>query len=273
MVLAVSTFSCLDAISKYLVSHYPAPGIIWARYLVQVALMAAFLAPRMGWALVRTKNLRLQVLRGLVLTGASLLFLTALSYMPLAEAAAIAFMAPIFIALLAGPLLHERVPGRVWVALAIGFLGVLGIVRPGGGLFTWVALLPLACAALMALYQILTRRLVGRDAALTTLLYPAIVGSVAVPVLFPLQLAMPSGALHLALFLAIGVLGGLGHFFLIRAYDHASPALLGPFQYAQLITAVLLGWLFFAQIPDAVAFAGMAAIAASGLLLILGARR
>jgi drug/metabolite transporter (DMT)-like permease len=273
MVLAVSTFTCLDTTSKYLSQHYPVPAIVWARYLVQMVLMVAFLAPRMGMGLVRTTNARLQIIRGVVLAASSLVFLSALRLMPLAEAASIAFMTPIIIAALAGPVLGERVDARTWVALGGGFVGVLLIVRPGGGLFTPAALLPLASAFMMALYQMLTSKLAGRDAPLTTLFYPAVIGTVLVPAVFPHQLALPTGALHAALFVLIGVLGGLGHFFLIRAHDYAPTSTLSPFMYAQLLTALGLGWLVFGQLPDAVALAGMATISASGLLLILRHRK
>jgi drug/metabolite transporter (DMT)-like permease len=249
------------------------PAIVWVRYIVHMALMLAVLAPRMGMALVRTANLRLQIIRGVVLTASSLVFLSALRLMPLAEAASIAFMTPIIIAVLAGPVLNEKVGGRTWLALAAGFAGVLLIVRPGGGLFTWAALLPLASAFMMAVYQMLTSKLAGRDASLTTLFYPAVIGTVLVPIVFPHQLALPAGPLDAGLFVLIGVLGGLGHFFLIRAHDYAPTSTLSPFMYAQLLTAVLLGWLVFGQLPDALSAVGMATIAASGLLLILGHRR
>jgi len=273
MVLAVSTFTCLDTTSKYLSQYYPVPGIVLARYLVQMVLMIVALTPRMGMGLVRTRHLRLQTIRGIVLAASSLVFLSALSLMPLAEAASIAFMTPIIVAVLAVPVLGERVDARTWLALAGGFAGVLLIVRPGGGLFTPVALLPLASAFMMALYQMLTSKLAGRDAALTTLFYPALIGTVLVALVFPGQLALPASWFHVALFVLIGVLGGLGHYFLIQAHHFAPTSMLSPFMYAQLLTAIVLGWLVFGQLPDAVAFIGMAAIAASGLLLILRHRR
>jgi drug/metabolite transporter (DMT)-like permease len=273
MLAAVSTFSCLDAISKWLAVLYAVPSIVWVRYVAQMLLMLALFAPRMGASLLRTANLRLQVLRGAVLTASSVLFLTALARMPLAEAASIAFMAPLFIAVLSGPLLRERVEGRTWLALAAGFGGVLLIVRPGGGLFTWVSLLPLASALMMAVYQLMTRRLAARDASLTTLFYPALVGSLAVPLAFPVAFSLPQEPLHLALFGALGVLGGVGHFFLIRAHFHAPPAVLGPFMYGQLLTALVLGWLVFGQLPDGPAVLGMLLITASGLALAFSHRR
>jgi drug/metabolite transporter (DMT)-like permease len=273
MIAAVSTFTCLDTTSKYLAQHYPVPAIVWARYVVHMVLMALVLGPRMRFALLRTTNVRLQIVRGIVLAASSLVFLSALSLMPLAEAAAIAFMTPMIIAVLAGPVLGERVERRTWVALAGGFVGVLLIVRPGGGLFTPAALLPLASAFMMALYQMMTSKLAGRDAPLTTLFYPAVIGSALVPLVFPHELMLPAAPLHAGLFILIGVLGGLGHFLLIRAHDYAPSSTLSPFMYAQLITALVLGWLVFRQLPAALSFAGMAAIASSGLLLILGHRR
>ncbi|MFN2644064.1 MAG: DMT family transporter [Burkholderiales bacterium] len=273
MIAAVSTFTCLDTTSKYLAQHYPVPAIVWARYVVHMVLMALVLGPRMGRELLRTTNLRLQIIRGVVLAASSLVFLSALSLMPLAEAAAIAFMTPIIIAVFAGPVLGERVEGRTWAALAGGFVGVLLIVRPGGGLFTPAALLPLASAFMMALYQMMTSKLAGRDAPLTTLFYPALIGSALVPIAFASELELPREAWHGALFVLIGVLGAFGHFLLIRAHDYAPSSTLSPFMYAQLITALALGWLVFRQLPDGLSFVGMAAIAASGLVLILGHRR
>jgi drug/metabolite transporter (DMT)-like permease len=273
MIAAVSTFTCLDTTSKYLAQHYPVPAIVWARYVVHMVLMALVLGPRMGRGLLRTTNLRLQLVRGVLLAASSLVFLSALKMMPLAEAAAIAFMTPIIVTVLAGPVLGERVERRTGIALAGGFVGVLLIVRPGGGLFTPAALLPLASAFMMALYQMMTSKLAGRDAALTTLFYPAIIGSALVPLVFPHELMLPARPLHAGLFILVGVLGGLGHFLLIRAHDYAPSSTLSPFMYAQLITALVLGWLVFRQLPDGLALAGMATIAASGLLLILGHRR
>jgi drug/metabolite transporter (DMT)-like permease len=273
MLLAVSTFTCLDVTAKYLSSLYPVAGIVWARYVFQALLMVLFLGPRLRMSLIRTSNLRLQIVRGVVLTASSLIFLTALSRMPLAEAASIAFMAPLFIAVLSGPVLHERVERRTWLALGAGFIGVLLIVRPGGAIFGWVALLPLASAFMMAVYQMMTRRLAGRDAALTTLFYPALVGSLAVPILFPLSFTLPSQPFHIALFVLLGLLGGIGHFFLIRAHDYAPASVLGPFMYGQLLTALVLGWLVFGQLPDGWAVVGMVTITASGLLLAFTHRR
>jgi drug/metabolite transporter (DMT)-like permease len=214
MLLAVSTFSCLDALAKYLAAHYAVPTIVWARYVFQMLLMLVLLGPRLGRGLVRTASLRMQIVRGMVLTTSSLLFLTALARMPLAEG-----------------------------------------------------------ALMMAVYQMMTRRLAARDAALTTLFYPALVGSLAVPLAFPVSFSVPQDPTHLAMFGALGVLGGIGHFFLIRAHFHAPASVLGPFMYGQLVTALALGWLVFGQLPEPAAVLGMLVITASGLALAFSHRR
>ncbi|HVL37533.1 MAG TPA: DMT family transporter, partial [Burkholderiales bacterium] len=131
MMAAVSTFACLDTISKWLTQHYPVPVIVWVRYVFQMGLLLVLLAPRMGWRLVKTAHPGIQVVRGLVLVAAGMVFVAAISYMPLAEVVSINFMGPIFIAVASGILLRERIGAKAWVALALGFTGVLLIVRPG----------------------------------------------------------------------------------------------------------------------------------------------
>jgi drug/metabolite transporter (DMT)-like permease len=274
MVLATCAFGCLDTLSKLLVAHYPAPALVWLRYLLQTLVMAAIFLPRIGLRLVRTSSIGLQALRGLLLIGASVLFVAALAHMQVAEAASIAFLAPIIVALAGGPLLGEHVAARTWLALAGGFTGVLLIIRPGGESFSWYYLMPLACAFCFAGYQILTRRLAGHDDPITTLFYPGLVACIGVPAAFPgSAFAMPVGAVHAAMLVAIGLLGAVGHFFLIRAHALAPATLLAPFGYAQLVVVLILGWAVFGQLPDRLALTGMALVAGSGLALVLSSRR
>jgi drug/metabolite transporter (DMT)-like permease len=274
MLLATCSFGCLDTMSKFLVQHYPAPALVWLRYVLQTLVMAAIFLPRMGPRLVRTSSPGLQVLRGLLLVGASIVFVVALGYMQIAEAASITFLAPIIVALAGGPLLGERVSTRTWFALAGGFIGVLLIIRPGGADFSWSHLLPLGCAFCFAGYQILTRKLAGHDDPITTLFYPGLIACAVIPPAFPgATLILPAAPLHIAMLAAIGLLGAVGHFFLIRAHAVAPATLLAPFGYVQLVVVLILGWLVFGQIPDGLAVAGMALVAGSGLALVLAGRR
>jgi drug/metabolite transporter (DMT)-like permease len=274
MLLATGCFGCLDTISKYLVAYYPASALVWLRYVLQTLVMMAIFLPRMGLRLVRTTSPRVQVLRGVMLVLSSVVFVVALNHMQIAEVASIVFLAPVIVALAGGPLLGERVSTRTWFALAAGFTGVLLIIRPGGNAFTWWALLPLGCAFLFAGYQILTRKLAGHDDPITTLFYPGLIAVLAIPPVFPGALSsVPAVPLHAALLAAVGILGAVGHFLLIRAHALAPATLLAPFGYTQLLVVLILGWLVFGQLPDGIALAGIILVAGSGLGLIIASRR
>jgi drug/metabolite transporter (DMT)-like permease len=224
--------------------------------------------------LLRTTSLRLQLVRGVFLIASSVLFVLSLGHMQIAEAAAITFLAPVIVALTGGWLLGEHVHVRTWLAVAGGFTGVLLIIQPGGAGFTWYYLLPLGCACCMAGYQLLTRKLAGRDDPITTLFYPGLIACVAVPAVFPgSAFDVPQQPLHLAMLAAAGLLGAVGHFFLIRAHHHAPATLLAPFGYSQLVVVTILGFVVFRQLPNALALGGMALVAGSGLGLVLASRR
>lgn len=274
MLLATCCFGCLDTLSKYLVAFYPASALVWLRYVLQTLVMTAIFLPRMGLRLVRTSSPGLQLARGLMLVVSSVVFVLALVHMQIAEVASIVFLAPIVVAVAGGPLLGERVGARTWLALAGGFTGVLLIIRPGGGAFTWWALLPLSCAFLFAGYQILTRKLASRgDEPIATLFYPGLIACFVVPPLFPGAFEIPTVPLHATLLAMIGILGAVGHFMLIRAHALAPATVLSPFGYTQLVVVLGLGWLVFGQLPDGIALAGIVLIAGSGLGLILASRR
>ena len=274
ILLATCCFGCLDTMSKYLVSYYPASALVWLRYVLQTVVMAAIFFPRMGMRLLRTSSPGLQIVRGLMLVLSSVVFVVALRHMPIAAVASIVFLAPIIVAVAGGPLLGERVSARTWFALAGGFTGVLLIIRPGGSAFTWWAFLPLGCAFMFASYQILTRKLAGRDDPITTLFIPGLAAVLVIPPVFPGSITgLPSVPLHFVMLAAIGVLGAIGHFLLIRAHAHAPATLLAPFGYTQLLVILVLGFAVFGEIPDGLALTGIALIAGSGLGLVIAARR
>jgi len=274
ILLACCCFGCLDTMSKVLVAHYPAPALVWLRYVMQTIVMAAIFLPRMGTRLVRTSSPGLQILRGLMLVLSSVVFVLALRHMPIAAVSSIVFLAPVIVAVAGGPLLGERVGARTWFALAGGFTGVLLIIRPGGDAFTWWAFLPLGCAFMFAGYQILTRKLAGHDDPITTLFYPGLIAVLAVPPVFPGSVTgLPEVPLHLTMLIAIGVLGAVGHFLLIRAHHDAPATLLAPFGYTQLLVILILGFAVFGELPDSLALTGILLIVSAGLALILASQR
>ena len=264
---AVTMFAVQDTIAKYLGRYYPIPGIVWARYAFHLLLVVIILGPRMKLGLVRTKRPGLQIARGFLLAASSLTFFSALKFMPMAEASSISFITPILVTLLGVFLLKEKVEFARWVAVVAGFVGVLIIIRPGSGVFSWAALLPLSTAAVFAIYQILTRKLAGVDSPYTSLFYAGLVGTVVLAFALPFSWITPTTLPHALLLLAIGVIGVLSHLILIRAYDHAAVSTLAPFSYTQLIWIILLGYVVFGDFPDHWSLTGIAVIMASGIYI------
>ena len=268
MIAAVGLFTLMDAIAKYLSQWYPVPGIVWARYALNLIMLLAWLAARGELHRIRTTRPGIQLTRGLLLATATLIYFTSLTVLPLADAAAIAFVLPLFVAALAVPMLNERLDGARLAAIAVGFAGALLVVRPGSSVFTLYALLPMAMAFCNALYQILTRKIAGVEHPMTSLIWGAIVGAALLSLVLPFAWKTPDRASHWALLVVIGMLASVGHYLLIRAYDYASASLLAPFTYSGLLWAMALGFLVFGNFPDGWALGGMSVIVVSGLFIV-----
>ena len=270
---SVVFFSVGDLLAKYLTRFYPIPLIVWARFACHLLLVVILLGPRHGRALVRTKRPLMQFMRGVLLLFGSLFFIGALKYMPLAEATAIAYLAPLLVTLMSVLFLKEKVEPARWVAVICGFIGVLIIIRPGSGVFTWAALLPIGNALSFATYQILTRRLAGLESPYTSIFYVGLVGTALMSVVVPGVWTPPQTLQHVAVFGAIGLLGVLGHLILIKAYDHAPASRLAPFSYSQLIWVAAIGFFAFGDFPDVWSLFGIAVLVASGVYIASHQRR
>lgn len=273
IVAALLCFTLIDAIIKLLTQRYPVPLLVWARWGVQVVALLLWLVPAMGTQLLRSRELPLQLARGVLLLGASLCFFNALKFLPLAEVTALTYLSPMLVALLSAVFLRERLTALRVAMIAAGLLGMLLIVRPGGEVFHGAALLALAAAGLNAAFQILTRKLAAEDARVT-LVYPAIVGTVLMSFATPwtgIEQAIPW--VDVALIVVAGLIGTFGHFLFILAFQRAPASGLTPFTYVQLVWATVVGWAIFGRLPDAFALAGMLVIAGSGLAVVLHERR
>lgn len=271
--LAVLLFASHDALSKYLSAFYPIVMVVWARYVVHTLLMLVVFVPRSGFsAVVRTKRPGLQLLRALCLIGTSLLFTTGLRYIPLAEATAVNFLAPLLVTALSVPFLGERVSRGQWLAVLAGFAGVLIVVRPGGVLFTPAILLPLGSALCFGFYQLLTRKLSGIDSPTTSNFLTGIFNSLIMSALLPFFWSTPS-FVHGLFMIGLGTCGMFGHMLLTQAFRHAAPAMLAPFSYGQILFAGLYGYLIFSHTPDSYGLIGIALICLSGLAVAWTQRR
>lgn len=264
VVLATFLFAGHDALSKYLGGLYPVVMVVWARYLVHTLLMAGIFLPQAGFRVLRTRRPLLQVLRALSLLSTSLLFTAGLQYIPLAEATAVNFLAPVLVTSLSAPLLKEKVSLGQWAAVVLGFVGVLVVVHPGGALFTPAILLPFGSALGFCFYQLLTRKLAAYDSPTTSNFFAGLCNTLAMSALVPFFWQLPSLG-HGLLMLALGTAGMAAHLFLTQAFRLAAPALLAPFGYCQIVFAGLLGFLLFSHTPDATTLVGIAIICLSGL--------
>lgn len=268
--IALLLFSVVDSTAKYLVAFFAVPLIVWARYFVHFVLMLLLVAPGVGRDLVLTGRPGLMIVRGLTLVASSLFIVLAFRSLPLAETTAIFFVTPVLVALLAGPVLGERLNARTWLAMIGGFGGVLLIARPGSALLG-VGIIYALCAALCyAFYQLLTRKLSATEPVMRQLFYTALIGTLAMSFVLPFfwtgEIPTPKQGM---LIVSLGIFGGTGHFLLIRAFRETPASSLSPMLYFQLVFAAVLGWAAFDQHPDLLSLFGMLVICSSGLSLAL----
>ena len=265
---ATLCFALLDACAKWLVQHLPVVEVVWLRFALHVLLMGLLLAPRHGPALVRVGSWKMQALRGSMLAAMTALNFFALQYLQLAETGAIQFSVPLLIAMLSSWLLRERLDARRWAAIAVGFAGVLLVIRPGSHAFHPAILLSVLNALLYAAFTLLTRRMAATETPESMQWISALFATLwLAPFALP-QWQTPASAGVWGVMLLCALMGGLGHLFVAQAHRHASAAVLGPFLYQQILYMTLWGWLVFDQVPDAFVVAGAGVVVASGLYLL-----
>jgi drug/metabolite transporter (DMT)-like permease len=270
MVTAMLCFALLDATSKHLSQTFNVPLLVWARYAVHCLLMVIFLGPKHHFALVATRRPLAQIVRALLLVAVTGFVMAAIRIMPLAETTALVFVTPLIVALLAGPMLGEKIGAPRWIAALVGFGGMLLIARPGSALAPEGFVYTTIAAVCYAFYQIQTRKMTTTEKPLTMVFYTALVGTAAMSLALPWIWTGPMpGSLDALMICSLAIYGGTGHFLLTHAFRHAPASMLAPFLYVQLIWASLLGWLIYDQWPDALSIAGMATIVAGGITVTL----
>lgn len=265
MVAATLVFSGVNAIAKHLAETYGVAEVLWARFTLATLLLALVYQGRLV-VLARTRRLGLQLARSGYMVASTVLFFLALHWMPLADASALLFTAPIIVALLSAPMLAEPVGRGGWIAIACGFAGAMAFTRPGGGGDATAWAVAFGSAVLFALYQITTRSLSHTDTAVTTLVYTSVAGTVLTSAVMPFAWTTPS-PIDWALMAALGALGTVGQFAMIKAFELAPAATVSPLTYVGLVWAAAWGLLWFGDVPDAWTLSGATLIAASGVHL------
>jgi drug/metabolite transporter (DMT)-like permease len=266
ILLAVLFFAIVDATAKWLGQDYEPAQIVFLRYVFGLLPVAAFVWRGGGLRALRTRRPALHGLRAILVFAALFTFFSGLRRMPLAEAIAIAFTAPLFVTALSAPLIGEPVGARRWAAVLIGFVGALVMVRPGAAGFRFEALWILGAALSFALAMLLTRRMARSETNVAMLAYTTLgAGLVSLP-LMPFVWRPPADG-DIWLFLLIGMVGGTAAYFVIAAYRHAPAALVAPFEYTALVWGAILGWILWREQPEPVVWIGAAIIMLSGLYI------
>ena len=264
----MAAVSVMDALAKWLGASYPIAELVFFRNLFALPPVFFILwRQRGGFATLKPRWRLGHVIRAVLGLGAIFAFFTGLRYLALAEAISIAFAAPLFVTALSVPILGERVGPRRWAAVVVGFLGVLIMTRPGAEAFRPEALYILAAALCYALAMLVTRRLARTDTTPAIMLSGICISLVVSGLVLPFGWRTPLGV-DFWLFVLLGLIGGIGMYFMTQAYRYAPAAVIAPFDYTALIWATLIGWLVWQELPGANVWLGAAVVIASGLYII-----
>ena len=260
-------FTVLDGSAKWLVASVPVVVVVWLRFLIHVIFASVLLLPWRGKALVRTRHWRWHAARAVMFVVMTGLNFFALQYLQLTVTSSIFFLVPIVTALIAAPMLGERIDAARWAAILAGFAGVLVIVRPWSADFHPAMLLAVMNAVLYAIFNLMTRRLAAYDSPETIQYLPAVGATL---LLTPFALAAwqsPEGWLEWFVACLTGALGGFGHYLLATAHRYAPATVLAPFLYQQVIYMAIFGYLVFGDVPAPAVWIGAAIVIGSGLYM------
>ena len=256
----------MDGFAKYLSSTLPVLQITWSRYfftiVITLPIMLIFFRKNLTW----TEQPKLQLIRGLLLFCANILFFYSISIISLAKALTLAFIAPLIVTALSPFLLGEKVGFRRWAAVVTGFIGSLIVIRPGFVELNLASIAALGTGVLYGFYLIITRKLHDSDNPLLTLLLTGIVGAVLGSIIMPTVWVSPTITEWYMMF-AIGFFASLGHLFIILSLRYADASKLAPFGYFEIVTNIIIGYYIFNHFPDNWTFFGLFIIISSGIYI------
>ena len=275
MLSAMAILPFLDVVAKHLGQQgVPILQIVWARLFLGAVITLPFALQLAGPRGLVPNMPLVHAVRSAFLIAATGFFFWGLKYQSIADTLSIFFVQPLIVTLLSPVVLGEKVGLRRWVAVMIGFIGTLVIIRPGFQELNPGVFLALAAGLSLAIYMLLTRRISGSAPAMVTTFYTSLMGAILMSAVVPLvwQPVMPS---QWALFLLLALIANAGHYLIVKAYDHAEASLLAPLAYTEMIMAVAAGWYFFGDFPDRWTFAGVGILIASAIYVSIseGARK
>ncbi len=265
--LAMAVLSAMDAVVKWLATDYPIIQLMFFRSCFAFLPLLPLILRAGPAAALQTRNLPAHALRSVFGLGALGCFFWSLTLLPLADAAAIAFAAPLFVTALSMPILGEAVGLRRWCAVGVGFIGVLVMVRPGVGMFQPAALLPLAAALFLALMVLHVRKLTRTESDTAIVFYYSLICTLVTGAAVPFFWVTPD-LTDFLLLVSVGVLGGIGQILLTAAYRRTEASILAPFDYTAMSWAVLFGYLIWNELPGLNIWIGVAIVIASGVYII-----
>lgn len=264
MLAAMAVVPLMDGVAKHLSATFPVLQVVWARYFFHLLILLPVVLWRHGVSALLLRNPWLQIIRGGFLLGSTILFFAAIAVMPIADALALVFVAPLVVTALSPLVLGERVGPRRWTAVSVGFVGVLVIVRPGLSDFHPGMLLALGAGTVYAFYSLATRKLSGSAPPLITLAYTALLGALVMSAAVP-AVWTPPDVRDIAWMALMGALAAGGHFLIIKSFEHAEASLLAPLGYSEIVMATVVGYLAFGDFPDAWTWVGVAIVISSGV--------
>ena len=266
---AIFLISVVDTVCKVFTKDLHSIQIVWGYFVgINLTLWVFFLFKGAKFSnLRRTERPLLQIIRPAFLVCSISSLFIGLTYLPIAEATVIGFVAPLFITALSVPILKEHVDIHRWSAVAIGLVGVIIIIRPGGDLWHLASVMPLLGALFFALFQIITRLLAATERTHTTLFYTGLGGLAWSSLIVPFVWVTPS-ITHIFVFLSTGAMGAMAHLCMISAFDRAEASLLAPYNYTKLIWVSVLGYLIFNDVPSLDMWIGAIIIVSAGFYVL-----
>ena len=266
-ILAYFSFSLLDTIQKTAVIYHSIFQILFLKYFFTLFLSITESYRKKNNNFYKTNNSKLQITRSILSIIESGCFVLSFRYLSLADAHSIASLTPVIVVALSAIILKEKVNLKTWIAIFVGFVGVLIIMRPGLSIFDPKSLIPLAAALFLSLYQIVTRKVSEYDSSETSLFYTSVVGIILMSFLMPF-FWQPMQSYSYLLFLGIGIFFSLGIYFQIIALSFAKASVVQPFHYTLILWAIILGYFFYNDLPDLPTVIGAIIITLSGIYVL-----